>query len=190
MNAYNPINSETPLIDVVTRAQRGERAAFGELFVRFEKHVYAIALRRLRNHSEAQELTQDVFIQVMRKLAQLRDPASFAGWLRAITQRLAINRIVRRKPGRSIERETLEAVCIDRVTPLERAIDSEEGTRVRSGLTELRDLDRETLEAFYLHGNSLNEMSESFEAPVGTIKRRLHVARKRLAAKVDELCAC
>ena len=47
MNAYNLINSETPLIDVVARAQRGERAAFGELFVRFEKHVYAIALRRL-----------------------------------------------------------------------------------------------------------------------------------------------
>jgi RNA polymerase sigma-70 factor (ECF subfamily) len=190
MNAYTPINNDTPLIEVVTRAQRGDRAAFGELFVRFEKHVYAIALRRLRNHSEAQELTQDVFIQVMRKLAQLRDPASFAGWLRSITQRLAINRVVRRKPGRAIESEALEAVCIERITPLDRAIDSEEGVRVRGGLSELRDLDRETHEAFYLHGQSLNEMSDSFEAPVGTIKRRLHVARKRLAAKVDELCAC
>ena len=190
MNAYTPINNDTPLIEVVTRAQRGDRAAFGELFVRFEKHVYAIALRRLRNHSEAQELTQDVFIQVMRKLAQLRDPASFAGWLRSITQRLAINRVVRRKPGRAIESEALEAVCIERITPLDRAIDSEEGVRVRGGLSELRDLDRETLEAFYLHGQSLNEMSDSFEAPIGTIKRRLHVARKRLAAKVDELCAC
>jgi len=97
---------------------------------------------------------------------------------------------VRRKPGRAIESEALEAVCIERITPLDRAIDSEEGVRVRGGLSELRDLDRETLEAFYLHGQSLNEMSDSFEAPIGTIKRRLHVARKRLAAKVDELCAC
>ena len=47
-------------------------------------------------------------------------------------------------------------------------------------------MDRETLEAFYVRGHSLLEMSDEFDAPVGTIKRRLHVARKRLAQEMGE----
>ncbi len=48
-------------------------------------------------------------------------------------------------------------------------------------------MDRDTLIAFYVHGHSLIEMADDFDAPLGTIKRRLHVARKRLAKEVDEL---
>ena len=58
---------------------------------------------------------------------------------------------------------------------------------MRAGLNRLRALDRETLEAFYVRGQSLLEMSDEFDAPLGTIKRRLHVARKRLAKEVEPL---
>jgi RNA polymerase sigma-70 factor (ECF subfamily) len=51
---------------------------------------------------------------------------------------------------------------------------------LREGLKRLKELDRLTLEAFYLRGRSLKQMSREFETPVGTIKRRLHVARQRL----------
>ena len=57
--------------------------------------------------------------------------------------------------------------------------------QVQAGLSKLRELDRETLEAFYVRGQSLIEMSDEFDAPLGTIKRRLHVARKRLAEEVE-----
>jgi RNA polymerase sigma-70 factor (ECF subfamily) len=60
---------------------------------------------------------------------------------------------------------------------------------VRSGLERLGAMDRDTLVAFYLRGESLIEMSEATGAPVGTIKRRLHVARKRLAAELETLQA-
>jgi RNA polymerase sigma-70 factor (ECF subfamily) len=50
-------------------------------------------------------------------------------------------------------------------------------------------MDRATLEAFYVHGHSLVEMSAQFDAPLGTIKRRLHVARKRLAKRMEGLVA-
>jgi RNA polymerase sigma-70 factor (ECF subfamily) len=53
----------------------------------------------------------------------------------------------------------------------------------------LGELDRHTLEAFYFRGQSLAEMSRAFAAPVGTIKRRLHVARKRLAAQLEAAAA-
>jgi RNA polymerase sigma-70 factor (ECF subfamily) len=175
--------------DLVRRAQAGDRTAFGELFERYERHVFSIALRRLGDHAEAQELTQDVFIQALTKLDQLRTPEAFGGWLRQITHRMAINRLVRHAPDTALENEALEANCQESVTPLDEAIDREDAVNVRNGLSQLGELDRQTLEAFYVQGRSLIEMSDEFSAPIGTIKRRLHVARKRLAKQVEDLCA-
>jgi RNA polymerase sigma-70 factor (ECF subfamily) len=63
-------------------------------------------------------------------------------------------------------------------------LDAESRAQVRSGLDQLSELDRTTLMAFYFDGQSLLEMSDQFRTPVGTIKRRLHVARKRLARQL------
>jgi RNA polymerase sigma-70 factor (ECF subfamily) len=69
------------------------------------------------------------------------------------------------------------------------ALTGERESSVRQGLGRLRDLDRQTLEAFYIDGKSIVEIADQLEAPVGTIKRRLHVARQRLAGEVQELAA-
>src|SRR5216110_3497972 len=81
---------------LVIRAQQGSREAYGELVEQFQPTVYAMALARLRNPNEAQELAQEVFVHAMTKLDQLRDPQCFAGWLRQITERMALNRLTRR----------------------------------------------------------------------------------------------
>lgn len=180
-------NEKQELIERVCAAQQGDRDAFGELVVQFQGAVFATALRRLRDRGEAQELAQEVFVQALRKIGQLRDPACFGGWLRSITNRLAINRQVRRGPVISAERETLEAVCQDTETPLGNLLAAERQRQVRAGLRRLGTLDRQTLVAFYVKGQSLVEMSRAFDAPVGTIKRRLHVARKRLAHELADL---
>ena len=150
--------------DLVSAAQGGDRSAFGELATRFEGMVYAQALRRLGDHSEAQELTQEVLLKAFEKLYQLKVPAAFGGWLRSITVRMSI---------------------VDLQTPVEVSLQRERVHEVRSGLRRLGKLDRTTLEAFYVRGQSLAQMSQSFSAPVGTIKRRLHVARKRLARELE-----
>src|SRR5947207_13077376 len=101
------------LIRLVRAAQRGDRQAFGELFERFERHVMAIALRRLGDYGEAQELCQDVFIQAMKKISQLREPEAFAGWLRSITNRMAINRLIIRPADTAIDHYTLDRTYLD-----------------------------------------------------------------------------
>ena len=174
---------------LVRAAQAGDRAAFGQLFERFERHVFAIALRRLGDYNDAQELCQDVFIQALQKIDQLREPECFGGWLRSITQRMAINRLTRSQPDAPAEPESLEATCVEDRTPLSVMLDGERQAQVRAGLQRLRQLDRDTLVAFYVEGQSLAEMSDAFDAPLGTIKRRLHVARQRLAKEVDPLVA-
>jgi len=168
-------------------AQAGCRVAFGELVQRFESTVYAIAFRRLRNHAEAAELTQDVFVQAMRKLDQLREPERFPGWLQRITVRLAINRIVRRPPVISQDPEKLVAIDAETDSPLEDLMTEERADQVWGGLKRLKMLDRQTLVAFYFEGQSLIEMSDRFRSPVGTIKRRLHTARIRLREELAHL---
>lgn len=174
---------------LVEAAQAGDREAFGELATRFEPMVYAIALRRLGDHSEAQELSQEVLVKAMQKIDQLKVPAAFGGWLRSITVRMAINRQVRRAPMIAIEPSVLDATYSESATPLDAALANERAVQVRGGLSRLGDLDRDTLEAFYVRGESLSQMSQSFEAPIGTIKRRLHVARKRLARQLETAAA-
>ena len=178
---------DTDLIRSVRAAQRGDREAFGRLVVRYERAVYGTAFRRLANHAEAKELCQEVFVQALRKIHQLRDPRCFGGWLRSIARRMAINRAMRRPPLVLRQPESFEATCVERETPLGTLLARERETQVRLGLGRLRAMDRETLVAFYLDGSSLVEMSRKFDSPVGTIKRRLHVARKRLARELQAL---
>jgi RNA polymerase sigma-70 factor, ECF subfamily len=185
----NEIENETSLEYLVEAAQAGDRDAFGELATRFEPMVCAIALRRLGNHSEAQELCQEVLVKAMQKIEQLKVPAAFGGWLRSITVRMAINRQVRRAPLIATEPQALDASCVELSTPLDAVLANERAVQVRGGLARLGELDRHTLEAFYMRGQSLSEMSESFAAPIGTIKRRLHVARKRLARELETAAA-
>jgi RNA polymerase sigma-70 factor, ECF subfamily len=170
----------TEVTELVRRAQAGERTAFGELVTRFEGAVYAMALARVRDATEAQELAQEVFVHAMRKLPQLRDPRCFAGWLRRITARMAINRLTRRGPVHGGTPEMLEAVEAVTDEPLDTLVRAEQRAELLAALRRLKPLDRAALEAFYLRGESLKQMSRAFAAPVGTIKRRLHVARQRL----------
>jgi RNA polymerase sigma-70 factor (ECF subfamily) len=173
------------ITQLVERARVGDRAAYGELIERFQTTVYAVALARLRNPTEAQELVQEVFIHAMTRLTQLRDPQCFAGWLRQITERMAINRLTRRRPVHGAEPILLENLQAADSGPLEDLLLRERKAKLWAGLNRLKPADRATLVAFYIHGHSLKEMSREFETPIGTIKRRLHVARNRLRRHLD-----
>jgi RNA polymerase sigma-70 factor (ECF subfamily) len=186
MNAALPsCSQETPISSLVVAAQSGDREALGALLTRCRQAVYAVALRRLGDEGEAQELVQEVFVQAMLKLSQLREPQAFPGWILAIAQRMAINRAVRRRPLPLAEPDVIAAAFVDHQTPLRRALARERKRQVQAGLKRLRSMDRDTLTAFYVNGRSLVQMSDDFDSPVGTIKRRLHVARKRLRKQLE-----
>ena len=188
---------ETPIFDLelastaelVVAAQDGDNDSFGALVRRFERMVLAVCWQRLRNHAEAQEAAQEVFIKALQKIGQLQTPAAFPGWLRSIAVRQSINRSTHRPPAIAVEPHALEGFDGEAEAPLSSLLKRERIAQLHEGLDRLATLDRSTLVAFYLHGQSLIEMSDEFEAPVGTIKRRLHVARKRLAKELECLQA-
>ncbi|MGL6073232.1 MAG: RNA polymerase sigma factor [Fimbriiglobus sp.] len=165
---------------LVDRAKVGDKAAFGELFVRFKQNVFVMAMARLRNTAEAEELTQEVFVHAMRKLPQLRDARCFAGWLRRITARMAINRLTRKGPAFGTEPEILDAIAGHDHDPTDDIERKEDKAELLEALRALKPEDRATLEAFYIRHLNLKQMAVEFDAPLGTIKRRLFVARNRL----------
>jgi RNA polymerase sigma-70 factor (ECF subfamily) len=173
------------LAALVRRAQRGDREAFGTLLEQFQPTVYAIALRRLSNPSDAAELTQEVFLHVLRRIGQLREPERFAGWLRQVAVRMAINRATRHVAPPSVEARVLEGASGHGDEPLDLLISRERAERLLDALGRLKSLDREALDAFYLRGHSLLEIAGSLGVPLGTVKRRLHTARKRLRVELE-----
>lgn len=167
-------------IEVLTkRAQMGDREAFGELFKRFEGCVFAVARVRERDPHEVQDLVQEVFMHAMQKIGQLREPACFGAWLQKITVRVAINRRIRRPAMQTMSSDYEQAdEAVE--SPLEDLMKRERRDQIRSAVSRLRPIDRDALVAFYLKGKPLSQIAEEFEVPVGTVKRRLHVARRRL----------
>jgi RNA polymerase sigma-70 factor (ECF subfamily) len=178
------------ITELVQAALAGDRDAFGELFQRHEKQIFAVAYRRLSDRDEADELVQDVFIQAWRKLGQLSQAEAFAGWLRQITVRMAINRGTRRAKLAFIDQEILEATAQTQQDVESALVREETRKRLHEQLAQLKELDRATLVAYYIDQQSMIQMAEHFGAPIGTIKRRLHTARQRLAEACQDLAAC
>ena len=167
---------------LVERARDGDRDAFGLLVQQFEPTVRAIALRRLGNHGEALELTQEVFLHVMSRLDQLREPERFAGWLRQVAARMAINRATRRVPPQAVETGVLEAAVEESDEPIDELISRERAAKLWTAMDRLKPLDREALVAFYIRDLSLIEIADELDIPLGTVKSRSHRAHTRLAA--------
>ena len=185
MNAiFNELrHDDSKVLALVSLAQRGDRNAFGELAELFRPTVFAVALRVLRKKTEADDLVQDVLLHAMVKLGQLREPERFAGWLRTMTRNMAINRMRGNHEfdaGGSGDDLLIQTAGRDR-TALEEMLSGEDRALLFEALDRLKKVDRDTLVAHYMDGKPLKAMARELDVPLGTIKRRLHVARKRLA---------
>ena len=131
------------------------------------------------------ELTQEVFLHVLRRIQQLREPERFAGWLRQIAVRMAINHATRRVVPTAVENSVLEGACERTDEPIDELISRERAERLWEAMGRLRTLDRETLIAFYIRGLVAGRDRRRIWLPLGTIKRRLHTARKRLRTELE-----
>jgi RNA polymerase sigma-70 factor (ECF subfamily) len=85
--------------EIVRSAQRGDAAAFEHLYRQHSRHVYALCFRMAGNASDAEELTQDAFMQLFRKIGSFRGESSFSTWLHRITFNIALMRFRKKKLG-------------------------------------------------------------------------------------------
>jgi RNA polymerase sigma-70 factor (ECF subfamily) len=170
----------------VRRCLHDERFVTASAFDDFERLVrenqrvvYQIAYGVLGNGADAEDVTQDAFVQAYAKLTSLRDPALFRAWVCRIVRRLALNRV--RAETRARRRDELAARGAVNVVDVEvLAQEREFHERVRREIERLPEKLREVLLLCALEGLESGAVGELLGIPEGTVRSRLHLARKQL----------
>jgi RNA polymerase sigma-70 factor, ECF subfamily len=178
--------------EIVQLAQEGDATAFEHLYKQHSRHVYALCLRMTGNTSEAEDLTQDAFLQLFRKIGGFRGESSFSTWLHRITLNIVLMQFRRRKLGEISLEETL---ATDDKSGMPRNQIGGADLNL-SGLIDRLGLDRaiEQLPAgckkmFMLHdveGYGHFEIARILGCSVGNSKSQLHKARMRLRRLLQE----
>jgi RNA polymerase sigma-70 factor (ECF subfamily) len=175
---------------LAARARAGSEEAFRELVLRFERPVFGLILRMVRDPSTAEELAQDVFVKAYRRLDTYDPERRFGSWLFKIAHNTTVDHLRRSAPelvpleGGDEERGDLAAVLADRAVPSPEAA-AERGDLARDlerAIATLRPEYREAVVLRHQEELSYEEISAAMGLPLGTIKTHLHRARKELAA--------
>ena len=175
-------------VKLIHRILSGDDSAFNTLVERHHKGVHALIWRKIGDFHYAEELTQDVFLQVYKKLGTLKDPKCFTGWLYVIANRLTLNWIQRHKPAmQSLEETPLEEIDESSYThyvTLEREADAAEQNSeiVKKLLEKLPESERTVVTLYYLGEMTVKEIGNFLGVSVNTIKSRLRRGRERLQA--------
>ncbi|MEM7612609.1 MAG: RNA polymerase sigma factor [Pseudomonadota bacterium] len=165
--------------DYVARAAAGDRRAYEQLYRQHCGHIYALCLRMTANTAEAEDATQDAFIQAWRKLDSFRGDSAFSSWLHRIAVNVVLASMRRRK--RDAERlqqafdanETPAAEQLHDLSDLERAIAS------------LPERARQVFVLAGVYGYTHEQVADTLDVAVGTCKAHLHRARQMLAQQLD-----
>ncbi|MEV4177452.1 sigma-70 family RNA polymerase sigma factor [Nonomuraea sp. NPDC049709] len=164
---------------LVVRAQLGERAAWAELVARWRVPVWTY-VRRMLDAERADDVTQEIWLAVVRGLPRLREPGRFAPWLFTIARRSVTDRL-RGEYARADEHAAAGELPIE--DPVEAMVDRAELIAALAGLPVL---EREILVLFYLEDLSVGECAQICLVPVGTVKSRLNRARRMLREHLEE----
>ena len=165
---------------LVARIRSGEQQAMSELYDRYSKVVYAVALRVLQDAAGAEDVLQDVFLQLWRNPDAFdASRGSLAAWLAVIARHRAIDRLRKRRPETDIE-ECVIAGGPDLRDESERSLVI---AKVRVALDAMSPEQRQAMELAFFQGLTHTEIAERTGEPLGTIKTRIRSGLQLLRAR-------
>ncbi|MDP4096603.1 RNA polymerase sigma factor [Paenibacillus sp. P96] len=165
---------------IIARILRGEQSAFRELVEQYSRHVYQTAYSVLQDAKEAEDVSQETFVQVYTSLSHYRNEG-FKSWL----TRIAVHKAIDTKRRRS--RRTAEMTVADEallVLPsreediLGRLIRQERRSELAAKIETLPRQHKEVVTAFYIQGKSYEQMAEEMQVALKTVESRLYRARQ------------
>ena len=174
--------------ELVQEALNGSHDAFSHLVHRYIDAVYGLALSRTEHFHQAQDLSQEAFIEAYVNLHHLKDRTKFPNWLFGITRNLCNRWIVRRRRMLSfdeLEHEGMDASRSSR--PDEDYARKEIREIVRKSIWALPEKTREAMILFYIDGYSYNDLAAFLGVPVGRVRRRLEYGREKLKGALMDM---
>jgi len=185
--------------EVVELAKAGKEDAYRELLRRYERPVFSLIYRMVRQHALAEDLAQETFIKVLNALETYRPEYKFSSWIFKIANNAAIDQLRRREldtlslDGAPDARtaEEIEATALQATdhgeSPLEELESRETGAAIERAIGRLRPEYRTCILLRHVEGRSYEEIAEVMDLPLGTVKTYIHRARLELREYLADL---
>ena len=191
--------SNLPDADVVRLAQRGREHAFREIVRRYERPVFSMIFRMVRDSATAEDLSQDTFVKVLNHIDKYRPEFKLSSWLFKIANNVAIDHLRRRQldtvsidgSPHASSAQDIEATSFDVASGGESALEAMEskelGTAIERAIAGLRPEYRSCILLRHVEGRSYEEIAATLDLPLGTVKTYIHRARHQLREALDHL---
>lgn len=184
--------------EVVRHAVIGREAAYRELIHRYQRPVFSLVLRMVRNRELAEDLAQDTFIKVLGAIESYRPEYKFSSWIFKIANNAAIDHLRRRSldtlsldgSPHAESSEAIEATTLQISDGAESALDEvanrELGSSIEAAISQLRPEYRSCILLRHVEGRPYEEIAEILDLPLGTVKTYIHRARNELRILLAE----
>lgn len=185
--------------EVVVRAREGREPAYRELIRRYERPVFSLIFRMVRDRELAEDLTQETFVKALNAVESYRPEFKFSSWIFKIANNAAIDHLRRRElqtlslegAPNAVTPEAIEATALqlrDRLeSPLEELEARELGGQIEAAIARLRPEYRSCILLRHVEGRAYEEIAEILDLPLGTVKTYIHRARNELRASLAHL---
>ena len=189
--AQDPSNKNEVVL-LAQRAMRGDDSVWGEIYEKTHRYVYFMALKFLRSEQDAQDITQEVYIQAIRSIGQIYTADSFFGWLRSIIYSKCKDLVKKKKPVLLDDNDDGGSPLDDMPETGENfipdmALDSAETRRMILELIDaLPYAQRQAVMFYYYDEMTVDQIAALMECPAGTVKSRLNYARRQIKVGVEE----
>jgi len=187
-----------PDADVVALAQQGREVAYRELLRRYERPVFSLVLRMVRDRTVAEDLAQDTFIKVLNNIDRYKPEFKFSSWLFKIANNVTIDHLRKRQldtisidgsPYAASAAE-IEATSFDPAARAETALEEIEarelGSAIERAIGQLRPEYRSCILLRHVEGRSYEEIAATLDLPLGTVKTFIHRARHQLRELLED----
>ncbi len=180
---------------LVRKTLTGDKRAFDELIIRYQRAAVSVAYRLLGSTEDALEVTQEAFLKSYRSLDTLQKPEAFAGWLMRIVSNLSLNYRRSRKTRASLPLDELldsagqhdPQAGGDSVNPVRVASGKELGARLKEALDELPEKQKTAILLFTIEQLPQKQVAEAMDCSVEAVKWHVFQGRKRLKELLKDL---
>ncbi len=167
---------------IICRAQQGDQQAFYQLYQKYHRKVYAICWRMLADKDSAEDVCQEVFVQLWQKISNFRGDSKFSTWLHSVTSNIVLGHLRKHKNWLqrifSIEDQTIQDVAVEME-------DTIELTALDTQIARLPERARLVFVLFAVEGYRHEEIAKMLDMAVGTSKAQYHRAKSLLREWVE-----
>lgn len=171
--------------DIIRRIAAKDQSAIETLYACYHLRVYRFILRRVRSEAIAEELTNEVFMEVWRNASKFEGRSSLASWMLAIAHNRSVSTL-RKRREEAMDDDAVAAIPDDGDTPEVETQKSDKGALLRQCIGHLSDEHATVVDLVYYHEMAIGEVAEVLGVPANTVKTRLFHARKNLSVLLQK----